>query len=61
MPTPLQQILPVSGGRSDGIEFKGLREDSEAKILSVSHTPKLVDKSESQFEKKNTNNQMPNS
>ena len=46
-PAPLLQVIPTSGGRSDGIEFKGLRDDSEAKILSVSHTPKIAEKSES--------------
>ena len=54
---PLLQVIPTSGGRSDGIEFNGLRDDSDAKILSVAQTPKIVEKSESQFEKKN--NQMP--
>ena len=57
MPSPLHQIPPTSGNRSDGVEFKGLRDESEAKMLTVSHTPKIVDKSESQIEKKNT--QMP--
>ena len=55
MPTPLLQVIPTPGGRSDGIEFKGLKGDSEAKMLSVSNTPKLVDKSpaaESQLETK---------
>ena len=47
MPAPLLQVIPTSGGRSDGIEFNGLRDDSEAKMLSVSHTPKIVEKSES--------------
>ena len=58
MPSPLNQMPPTSGNRSDGVEFKGLRDESEAKMLTVSHTPKIIDKSESQIEKKNTH-QMP--
>ena len=54
-----QQVPLTSGGRSDGAEFKGLREDSDAKMLTITHTPKINnDKSDTQMEKKNMD--MPN-